>query len=533
MRRLTGIIAALLLTISVQAQTGTLPGARPPTSKGEQWWANAVFYQVFVRSFQDSNGDGIGDFKGLTSRLDYLKGLGVNALWLMPINPSPSYHGYDVTDYLKVNPQFGSEADFDAFLAAAHERGMKVIMDWVVNHSSSQHPWFLESKDPASPKRDWYLWRQNNPGWGQPWGGGATWHPSGGAYYYGAFWGGMPDLNWRNEGVRQAMFEATRAWLKRGVDGFRIDAARYVIENENNNTPDNPTNLQWVKDFMSVVRAAKPDAGVVMEVWNGDDPVNTAAKYFLNGEGQDMGFNFGFYRAAQNTIKIESPKPMRQLQEQVSAVNDPAAVDAIFLSNHDVARLEFPRIGQNRSAADMLLTLPGVPFIYYGDEIGLPNAAGTGDEPKRTPMRWTSEEKGGFTTGTPWYRFSTQNESTSVQAQDTDAGSLLNHYRKLIALRQARPQLRSGGYHPVEAGDTLLAFVRFKANAASLVIINPSDEPLKATVNLAGSPFTARGPLKEATTGKALPALSDANAAAYEAGKLVPYGLMIIEAAGQ
>src|SRR5512143_3600363 len=265
------------------APTTTAPApAAPAAAAPGQWqldWADGgVFYEIFVRSFQDSDGNGTGDFRGLTSRLDYLNDgnpstrndLGVDAVWLMPIYPSPSYHGYDVTDYEHVNPDYGSEADFDSLLAGAHRRGIRVILDLVLNHSSAEHPWFqAASSDTTSRYRDWYIWSRTDPGWGQPWNpAGKSWHPGLGGYYYGIFWGGMPDLNFRNVEVRAEMERVAAYWLRRGVDGFRLDATRHLVEDgPGAGQNDTPGTHAFLREFSAAVRRVKPDAILVGENW--------------------------------------------------------------------------------------------------------------------------------------------------------------------------------------------------------------------------------------------------------------------------
>jgi glycosidase len=647
------LVAALSLALAIAQGSG---GARAPSTARESWWANAVFYQVFVRSFQDSNGDGIGDLRGLTSRLDYLRDLGVTALWLNPIYPSPSYHGYDITDYTGVNKDYGTLADFDAFIKAAHERGLKVILDYVPNHTSSQHPWFLESRNPSSPKRDWYLWQSSDPGWknplggaGSPWRlaaptqtakvifpgsiqaplGGSAWNPNGaetravetssgvfelvvrlpaghyeykvalngswaenygrgGArdgqnialvvpseqivrfrfdsstkaitdsvndpqgtpapaelparptfndaapssapeYYYAPFWEGMPDLNWRNPAVKTELFNAAKTWLERGADGFRVDAVRYLVENGANATSDQPETLQWTKDFSAFVRSVKPDAAVVTEAWADTE---TVAKYFVNGEGQQLGFNFDLQRAIRNTANAARPDTVNLTLERVASAYPKSAVDAIFTSNHDIERMRFFNAGRYRSAATLLLTLPGTPFIYYGEEIGMPNGTSNRDEDKRTPMRWDSTATAGFTTGKPWYAFSTTDPAISVSSQAAQPGSLYNLYRNLIRIRQSSDALRSGGYAPVQSGnERVYSFVRTLEGKNVVVIINLDSDPQKVSLNLKGTPLeTATGAVRELTLNKTLAPLTAQNRGTYPM-QLSPYGFVLLEVA--
>ncbi|PYE54588.1 alpha-amylase family glycosyl hydrolase [Deinococcus yavapaiensis] len=641
-------------TTTTAADTSMLP--RKASTAANTWWANAAFYQVFVRSFQDSDGDGIGDFKGLTSRLDYLKNLGVNALWLMPIFPSPSYHGYDVTDYQNVNSQYGTLADFDALLKAAHAKGFKVMLDWVPNHTSRNHPWFQAARDPSSDKHDWYLWRTSDPGWRKPWGepgtvwfpvttgaqttsrvvfpgtiqkalGGREWDPNGDAsaatqvapgvfefvarlpegsyeyktavggswsenygagdrpdgpnirlavpaggaivkfvydankhtvrdslnnpgevkapdvvparsgsatatstatntqYYYAAFWEGMPDLNWRNPGVKAAMNDAAAFWLKRGVDGFRVDAARYIVENKDDNLPDNADTLAWTKDFTRFVKSVKPDAAVVGEVWT-DLP--TVAKYFLNGQGEDLAFNFDLRDALLGAVRGGSPDLVQTSMDRVTASYPTSGVDAIFTTNHDMTRPSFASTTQAKTAASLLLTLPGTPFLYYGQEIGMPNGSGNADEEKRTPMRWTTQGGAGFTTGVPWYAFSTNDPNVTVQAQQANAASLLSHYRRLLSLRSQIAALRSGGYVPLQAKDGVLSFVRSTSDAAVVVIVNLGASAKNVTVDLSRVPVKIAGPVMEAWSGRKLANVDARNQKAYPVAGLEAGGLAIL-----
>ncbi|GGJ27226.1 alpha-amylase family glycosyl hydrolase [Deinococcus roseus] len=473
-----------LLTLSGAASSQNL---RPPlTVQQDHWAAHTVVYQIFVRSFQDSDGDGTGDLKGITSRLEYLKSLGVGALWLMPIYPSPSYHGYDVTEQQDVNPDYGTLADFDALVAAAHRLGLRVVLDWVPNHTSSQHPWFQQALNPASSFRDWYIWRKDNPGWTQPWSGeGQTWHKKGDAYYYGVFWSEMPDLNWKNAAVQKAMSEAARFWLNRGIDGFRVDASRHLIESDTDNAPDSLENLEWVRTFTRQVKAVRPDALVLTEAWTS---VANVAKYFLDGEGEDMGFNFDLQVALLEGIKTGNAAPIEQVLDQVTLHYPSGALDGIFISNHDLVRPELT-LSEAKVAASLLMTLPGTPILYYGQEIGMPNGSGTADEHKRTPMRWTTEGRAGFSTYFPWQIFSTREPQVSVQAQQDTPGSLLRHYQQMIQLRNQHPALQTGGHLSLVSPAGTLSFIRFLPNQVLLVSINLTEQGQQIQLALSGTPY--------------------------------------------
>lgn len=274
------------------------------------WWNDAVFYEIFVRSFYDSDGNGKGDFQGLIEKLDYLNDgdpatnsdLGITGIWLMPINQSPSYHGYDVTDYRTVESDYGSNEDFKEFIAEAHKRGINVIIDYVMNHSSSEHPWFQDSKSTGSDKRDWYRWSATNPGYSGPW-GQDVWHSSSGAYYYGIFWSGMPDLNYETQVVKDEMFDIARFWLEdMGTDGFRLDAVKYIIEN-GSELEDTEETFQFWRDFRAYYKSVNPNAFAVGEAWTSTDIVRN----YVENDGLDYCFEFDLANAIINALEMETP----------------------------------------------------------------------------------------------------------------------------------------------------------------------------------------------------------------------------------
>jgi len=438
-----------------------------------------VFYEVFVRSFQDSDGDGIGDLNGLTSRLDYLNdgnpesqnSLGVDGIWLMPVFRSPSYHGYDTTDYESINPDYGSDADFARLCDEAHRRRLKVILDLVVNHTGSGHPWFADAaSSPSARHRDWYVWSPVDPGWTQPWGGGAhTWHPLGGAFFYGVFWSGMPDLNFRNVEVRREMERIAALWLSRGVDGFRLDAARHLVEDGpgalQTDTPE--THAYW-KEFAESVRAVKSDAILVGEAWS---DTATIAPYYRE---LPLNFDFPLADAIVGGVSTGETAAIAATIRSIAELYPPRAVDAPFLTNHDQIRIA-TRLAADaaklRVAAAVLLTLPGDPFLYYGEEIGMQNGPGNADEEKRAPMPWDGSAGAGFTTGTPWHAFSPGRETANVAAE-ADPASLLARYRSLIRLRRDHPALRSGGIELLADTGPVLAFLRRTRTEKLLVLHN-------------------------------------------------------------
>ncbi|MGZ6123668.1 MAG: alpha-amylase family glycosyl hydrolase [Myxococcales bacterium] len=489
------MIASLLVLACAAPKPAsvTQPPAAPGSSRELQTWANgAVFYEVFVRSFQDSDGDGKGDLKGLISRLDYLRDLGVDALWLMPVFASPSYHGYDTADYETINPDYGTNADFARLLEEAHRRGLRVVVDLVLNHTSSQHPWFVESaSSSASARREWYVWRPDDPGWGQPWNpSGKTWHFKNGAYYYGLFWAGMPDLNFRTDAVRAEGKRIGALWLSRGVDGFRLDAVRHLIETgpgEHGQNDTEESHAYW-KEFAAAMRAAKPDAALIGEAWT-ETPI--IARYYGDTSrvpgGDELPLNFDFPLAGRIIAGVRSgdARPIAAKLKEIRETYPEGATDVPFLTNHDQARVASELAGdfaKLRSAAAVLLTLPGTPFLYYGEEVGLANGPGDGDEPKRTPMPWDDSAGGGFTTGTPWYRFSKGRETANVASQTRKPDSLLSAYRALLRARHASPALARGSLEVLQENGPVLAFLRTLGDERVLVAHNLSPEPQRVSL---------------------------------------------------
>jgi alpha-amylase len=480
LRRLyrVALAAALLLVLSCGSTTAYAARQRAVRPPNREWARGAVFYEIFVRSFADSNGDGKGDLNGLTSKLDYLTELGANGVWLMPIFQSPSYHGYDTTDYETIEKDYGTNGDFQRFLEEAHKRGIRVIIDFVMNHTSSQHPWFIDSaSSPTSSKRNWYVWSATNPGWTQPWGGNnPTWHLLNGAYYYGVFWSGMPDLNYRTPEVKAEMFRLARYWLAQGVDGYRLDATRYLVEDgPGAGQADTPETHQVLKELSAEVRGVRPDAILVAEN-TVDTP--TLATYYADGV---MNFNFPLAAAIVDGVNSGNANRIRvTLQDMISAY-PPGVIDAPFLTNHDQTRLATVLgndAGKLRNAAAILLTLPGAPFLYYGEEVGLQNGPTSADESKRTPMPWNSS--GGFSTGTPWFPYAPGLAANNVASQTNDPGSLLSYYRSWIDARKHSAGLMKGDITPLDSGAQILAFVRDSGGERVLVVHNLSDSSVNA-----------------------------------------------------
>lgn len=455
----------------------------PTGTDGYPWWNDTVFYEIFVRSFYDSNGDGIGDFNGLTAKLDYLNDgdqqtttdLGVTGLWLMPIHPSPSYHGYDVTDYYDVNPQYGTLDDFKRLLAAAHKRGIRIIIDFVLNHTSREHPWFVQAQDRQSPYRNWYIWSDIDPGFTGPW-GEKVWHYSSSGYYYAVFWEGMPDLNYKNPAVTAQMQEVARFWLQDvGVDGFRLDGARHLIE-EGAVQADSDLTQAWFKTFRPFYKKINSQAMTVGEVWTTTDVV---AKY-VQGDQFDLAFDFDLANAFVSSAQNRSADDARLHLALATHLFKPGQF-ATFLTNHDQNRVMSvlgDDVDQAKAAATLLLTAPGVPFLYYGEEIGL--LGRKPDEDIRRPMPWTGEANAGFTTGTPWRAPYIDYEKKNVAAQTNDPNSLLSHYRTLIHLRNEHAALRVGDYQEVDANNqTIFASLRVAKGEVVLVVVNLGQDAVR------------------------------------------------------
>jgi alpha-glucosidase len=481
-----------------------------------QWWQSGTIYQVYPRSFQDSDGDGVGDLKGIEARLDHLVALGVDALWLSPIFPSPmADFGYDVADYVGIDPRFGTLADFDDLLAAAHERGLKLLLDFVPNHSSDQHPWFVESRASRdNPKRDWYIWRDPAPDGGPPnnwqsYFGGSAWEYDAGTgqYYLHLFLKEQPDLNWRNPAVRDAMLGAMRFWFDRGVDGFRIDVLWLAIKHTD--FPDNPPNPDWREGMQDIDRllpthsADQPEITDVVtamraladayhaRVLIGEIylPYERLVTYYgPEGQGVHLPFNFELLQTEWTAEAIGG------LIIAYEAALPEGAWPNWVLGNHDKPRIA-TRVGeaQARVAAVLLLTLRGTPTIYYGDELGVanqpipaekvcdpqalrePGVAFNRDE-VRTPMPWNDSIGGGFTSGEPWLPLNADWATRNVAAQGADAGSMLALYRDLLALRRKHAALALGAVRVLRARDAVLMYERTLGDERIVVALNLSND---------------------------------------------------------
>ena len=476
------LLIAILVGCNANTPTPTATSIPEPTqtpvasqgTEGFSWWNNTVFYEIFVRSFRDSDGDGIGDFNGITEKLDYLQALGVKGLWLMPINPSPSYHGYDVTDYYGVNSAYGTMDDFKHLLEEAHKRDIKIIIDFVMNHTSSKHPWFQKALSPTGIEyHDWYVWSETDPGTLGPWGQKTWYRAANGQYYYAIFWDQMPDLNYDNPAVRAEMKKATAFWLEEvGIDGFRLDAVRYVVEDDQ--LADSKANHAFLEEWGGYYRSINPLAFSVGEAWT--DNANVKA-YTDSNKELDSAFNFDLSDAMLASINEGNNRSVRFLLQTTSR-DFPEQDNANFITNHDMPRvmnqLNTDKEQKAKLAAGILLTAPGIPFIYYGEEIGM---SGTKpDELIRTPMQWDNTQGAGFTSGKPWEAINSDFQLVNVSKQTGDNTSLLEHYRKLIQLRNEHAALQIGKTYVADSkSNKIVSYLRVSKDETLLIIINIDD----------------------------------------------------------
>ena len=478
MKRL--VITALYATASLSVRPAV---AQTPARDESDWRDGGVCYEIFVRSFYDSDGDGIGDLEGLIQKLDYLNDgdpdsrddLGVRCVWLMPVTASSSYHGYDVTDYYHVDRDYGTAQDFKRLIVEAHRRDIRVLVDMVINHTSSEHPYFKHAllyRD--SPYRDWYRWAET-PGPPNEWGGN-NWHRAStrDEYYYGFFSRTMPDLNWDTPAVREEMKRVATYWLREmGADGLRLDAVRHLME-AGGRTTNLPANHEMLREYAAHVRAVAPDAFTIGEVF---DSTDVLLSYYP--DQLDAYFAFEISDAILGAVRSGSST---QLLASVLRLQDAVPNDryAPFLRNHDQTRTLTWLEGDVRRAklaASLLLTLPGIPFVYYGEEIGM-----SGDKPDprlRTPMQWSLAPAAGFTKGVPWEPLHSDSFTANVQALEADPNSPLNLYRVLIHLRAKNEALGSGELIALDAGRAAVAaYLRRENERVALVMANLRDEPL-------------------------------------------------------
>jgi alpha-glucosidase len=496
-------------------------------SQGRQWWQGAVFYEVYPRSFADSDNDGIGDLNGITSKLDYLKQLGVDAIWITPCFPSPQVDfGYDVADYENIDPMYGTLQDFDHLLSEANKRGIRVILDFVMNHTSDQHKWFLDSESSRdSAHRDWYIWRDGK-GPGQPpnnWlalFGGSAWQfdPKTGQYYYHAFYPQQPDLNWRSPAVEKAMFDTTRFWYQRGVAGFRLDAVDTLFEDPElrgnpirpglnsfglpNMEPKYTSKLPEVHDVLRDLRKVADgyDAVLIGETWTSN--INELKEYY-GQHGNELQMPMDLMFATVN--KLSAP----EFRRQIAAADASGGWPVYLVGNHDVVR-SYNRYGDGQHndqiaklMAALYLTLRGSAIMYYGEEIGMENndpkskddvkdpmgklgwPIMKGRDGERTPMQWTNGANGGFSTATPWLPVPASAKTHNVESESKNPDSILNFYKRLLSVRHTEKALLYGEYIALNTDDpNVLSYLRRYQDDAVLVILNMSASEQSITFDL-------------------------------------------------
>ena len=517
-------------------------------AEGHQWWQHAVFYEIYPRSFADSNNNGIGDLNGIRSKLGYLHDLGVDAIWITPCYPSPQVDfGYDVSDYENIDPMYGTLADFDHLAADAKKQNIRIIMDYVINHTSDQHKWFIDSKSSkTAPYRNWYIWRDgqgpdrppNN--WLSTFGGSAwKFDPKTNQYYYHYFYAEQPDLNWRNPAVEKAMFDVTRWWYHRGVAGFRLDAVDTMYEDPD--LRDNPilpgTNkfgdpnmqdkynkkLPELHEALTNLRkvADEHDAVLIGETWTKN--IDELKEYY-GGHGKELQMPMDFLFTNVNHL---SPDEFRR---QIAGVDSSGGWPVYLFSNHDIERA-YNRYGdgQNNDAiakllAGLYLTLRGTPIMYYGEEIGMENNGPKtkedvkdpigrtgwpkekGRDGERTPMQWDQSANAGFSSAKPWLPVPDSYQTHNVASEAKDPSSILNFYKRLLSLRHTDPALLEGEYVPLNENDpNVLAYLRRYKNEAVLVVLNMSSSEQKATFDLAAKGFGGAKPSVLLTTLKTTP----------------------------
>ena len=521
----------LLLLICFCALTASAQ-TKPVDAEGHQWWQHAVFYEIYPRSFADSNNDGVGDLNGITSKMQYLHDLGVDAIWITPCYPSPQVDfGYDVANYEDIDPMYGTLADFDRMVADGKKHGVRIIMDFVPNHTSDQHPWFLDSKSSrTSAHRDWYIWRDGK-GPGEPpnnWvslfgGSGWKFDATTNQYYYHFFYAAQPDLNWRNPAVEKTMLDTMGWWYKRGVAGFRLDAVDTLFEDPA--LHDNPvlpgknkqgdpnlenkfnTNLPEVHTELKKMRTVADKSGAVLigETWTSN--IEQLDKYYGDG-GNELQMPMDFMFATVN--KLSAP----EFRKQVGMVDSAKGWPVFVISNHDIVR-SYNRYGDGKHndaiaklMATFYLTLRGTPIMYYGEEIGMENndpkrkedvqdpigktgwPAEKGRDGERTPMQWNSSTNAGFSEKKPWLPVPPSYATHNVESELKDPNSVLSVYKKVLALRHTNVALVEGSYTALNGDDpNVLSYLRSYKGNAVLVVLNMSDAPRTVKFDLAKQGF--------------------------------------------
>jgi alpha-glucosidase len=537
--------------------------SQPTDAEGHQWWQHAVFYEIYPRSFADSNNDGVGDLNGISSKMSYLHELGVDAIWITPCYPSPQVDfGYDISDYRNIDPMYGTLADFDHMVTEGRTHQVRIIMDFVPNHTSDEHPWFLDSKSSRTgAHRDWYIWHDGKAA-GQPpnnWislFGGSAWKfdPTTNQYYYHYFYVQQPDLNWRNPAVEKEMLDTNSWWYKRGVSGFRLDAVDTLFEDpelhdnpvvpgtnaqgDPNMDNKNNTNLPEVHTELQKLRkvADEFDAVLIGETWTSN--VAELDRYYgQNGNELQMPMDFMF-------MMVDQLSP-REYRRQIAAVESAHGWPVFVINNHDRVR-SYNRYGDgkhNDAIAKLMgafyLTLRGTPIMYYGEEIGMENNDPTrkedvkdpigrtgwpkekGRDGERTPMQWSSAANAGFSENTPWLPVPPSYRTHNVATESKDPDSVLNLYKKVLALRHTNAALLDGTYTALNEDDpNVMSYLRSYKGKAVLVALNMSAAPQKTIFDLS----------KQGFGGDALKTLIASSASATgNAVTLEPFGLLIAE----
>jgi alpha-glucosidase len=553
MRWASGVCLALALAFGAARASG------PRAALHKPWWTHAAIYEIYVRSFQDSDGDGIGDLKGITQRLDYLKTLGVDALWLTPFYPSPNLDfGYDISDYSGVASEYGTMADWDELVRQANKRGIRLLVDFVLNHSSDQHPWFRESRSSRdNPKRDWYVWHDGKPGnqppsnWESIFGGPAwSYDAATRQWYYHIFMAQQPDLNYANPGLRRAMMDVARFWLQRGASGFRLDATPYLYEDPaylDDPAPKSGAPV-WLKPYNSQLPGTNGVLRELRRVVDGfpgerlllGESATASIPELLKvyGERDDeiqlpMDFMYG------NITRLDATAFKKQVDAAQLELRGHTPV--LFLSSHDRPR-QWSVFGDGihndaiaRITSALTLLQGGTALLYYGEEIGMPTvptaalvAAPLGPkrpraddrDGERTPMQWSTAAHAGFTTGTPWLPAGETFRQVNVASEQADAQSLLAWYQRLLALRRTEPALRDGQYLALESGNaSVVAFARRSADGqGALVVLNMSG--MQQGVGLSHLPEGLR-------FGKLLAANPVARAPTAANFTVAPYGVIV------
>jgi alpha-glucosidase len=559
-------IVLWMIALLIGGCSSALTAAQTPhalDSEGHVWWQHAVFYEIYPRSFADSNNDGVGDLKGIASKLDYLKDLGVDAIWITPCFPSPQVDfGYDVSDYENIDLMYGTLADFDLLASEAKKRDIHIILDFVVNHTSDQHKWFLDSKSSrTSVHRDWYIWRDGKgPGeppnnWVSIFGGSAwTFDPATDQYYYHYFYPEQPDLNWRNPAVKDAMFDVTRWWHKRGVAGFRLDAVDTLFEDPN--LRDNPiqspgknafgdpieenkynTKLPEVHDVLRGLRKVADDYNAVLigETWTAD--VNELNQYY-GASNNELQLPMDFLFTMVNKLLPA------EFRKQIAEVNAASGWPTFVISNHDIVR-SYDRYGDgvhNDQIAKLMgalyLTLRGTPIMYYGEEIGMKTTPPTrkedvkdpigrkgwpeekGRDGERTPMQWDGSENAGFTKGMPWLPVPPTYKTHNVADESKDPESVLEFYKSVLKLRHTNRALLDGDYTALNENDAnVLSYSRIYKDQGVVVALNMSNTPQKIRLSLRGKGFASAKILL--ATGKSAVSRNEIS--------LEPYGVFVGE----